>query len=227
MDETVVITGAGSGLGAAIAREFGSTGATVVLGDRDHSALRSVADDVESADGTAHRLRTDARDEFDLERLMETASREAGPIDGLIPAAEVAHGTDSGTPLVESAYSAFDDTIRTSLRGPFAAIREAVPHLAPDARILIPVPPTPSDPPSGSGPYGVAKAGVGGLVSLVSAELEQTVGAVDHGIEVAPLSDSSAVREAAPLFVSAMDVSVASLDGNVLSRSDLQSATSD
>ncbi|MCO8268136.1 SDR family NAD(P)-dependent oxidoreductase, partial [Haloferax sp. AB510] len=47
-DTTAVVTGASSGIGAAVARALGRAGATVVVCARDGDALQSVVDDIEA-----------------------------------------------------------------------------------------------------------------------------------------------------------------------------------
>jgi hypothetical protein len=179
MAETVVVTGAAQGLGAAVARAWGREGATVVLGGRKADALGAVAEAVEQSGGTAHTLRTDARDEFDLERLMETAARAAGPIDVLVPAETVTHDPEGAQTLEAVSYSAFDDVLRTNLRGAFGAIREAIPHLSPDGVVVVPVGPDDADE-DRSRPVGVATAGRRGLVAIAAADLEQSVVGLEH-----------------------------------------------
>lgn len=200
MAETVVVTGVGEDLGTAIAQAWGREGATVVLGGRDPADLESIAGDVEMAGGEATILRTDARDEFDLERLVETAAREAGPIDVLVPAESVSHDPDGRNPLPSISYSAFDDVLRTNLRGPFATITEAVPHLAPDATILVPVS-TADDEAPGSRPAAIAATGLRGLVDVAAHDLDQTVVGIEH-----PVLDGEAGSE---VGASVADVTVA------------------
>ena len=178
MDETVVVTGATFGLGAAIARAFGAEGATVVYGAPDADAVDSVTSDIDEAGGTAVGLRADPRDQFDLERLMETAARQAGPIDVLIPAAIVDHDPTGDQALPTVSYSAFDDVLRTNLRGRFAAIREAVPHFADDGLALVPLPGS-GDALDQSRPVSISAAGARGLVEVAASDLDQSVVGVE------------------------------------------------
>lgn len=214
MADTVVVTGAGDGLGAAVARAWGREGATVILGGRDPADLESIAGDVEMAGGEATILRTDARDEFDLERLVETAAREAGSIDVLVPAESVRHDPDGRNPLSSVSYSAFDDVLRTNLRGPFATITEAVPHLASDATILLFLPAT-DDEFDGSRPEAIAAAGRQGLVDVAAQDLDQTVVGIEHqGLDGDAGSEVAAsVAEATVSVVQSSE----SVDGSLVS----------
>jgi 3-oxoacyl-[acyl-carrier protein] reductase len=77
---TVVVTGAGSGIGAETARVLGAEGATVVASDRDAGSL-------ERQLGTAERtviVTTDVRDERDCRRLVDTAVRHTDRLDVLV-----------------------------------------------------------------------------------------------------------------------------------------------
>ncbi|WP_109355985.1 SDR family oxidoreductase [Sphingorhabdus sp. EL138] len=76
-DKIIVITGAASGIGAAMARRFAAVGAKhVVCADRDVAGAQSVATEI---DGTA--IQTDVSLEADITSLIETVERDIGPID--------------------------------------------------------------------------------------------------------------------------------------------------
>jgi len=76
-DKIIVITGAASGIGAAMARRFSEEGAKhVVCADRDLDGAQAVAGDI---GGTA--IRTDVSSEADITSLIETVENDIGPID--------------------------------------------------------------------------------------------------------------------------------------------------
>lgn len=223
MAPTVVVTGASGGLGAAVSRAFADEGATVVLGGRDRDAIEALAGNL---DGES--LRADARDEYDLERLMEQASRAGGEsgVDVVVPCAAVYHGEAGGTPLGDAAYSAFDDTLRTNVRGVFAAVREALPHMDASGRALLPTASVARDAEPGHGPYAVSKAAVEGAMRQFAADCEQAVGCVDPGPVNTGLHGGGgrAPDKVAGLFTWAASVPE-ELDGAVLDREDWQGAT--
>jgi len=230
MDKTVAITGASRGLGSAVARAFGAEGAHLVLSARDTEALDHVAADVLEAGGSVTTLRADVRDEFDVERFCEEASRESdGGIDVLVANAGVYHGDVGQTRLADESYSAFDDHLRTNVRGVYATIREAVPHLAPEARVLVPSGQIAREAKAGLGSYAVSKAGAEALVRQFATELEHPVGVVDPGQVSTDLTDNGPGRDpedVAKMFVwAASEAPVADLDGAVIDLRAWKSAT--
>jgi 3-oxoacyl-[acyl-carrier protein] reductase len=200
MDGTnAVVTGASRGIGASIAREFAAEGARVTCCARSPDDLESV---VESAEGAVTAVRADVRDEFDVERLMETAARE-GPIDVVVANAAVNHGPPGESPLQEVSYTRFDDTVRTNLRGVFATVREALPHLATDGRVLVPSGDVARESTPGMGAYAVSKAGAEALVRGFAADLDESVAVVDPGYVATDLSGGKGrdPDDVAPMFV--------------------------
>lgn len=227
--ETVVITGASRGIGAALAREYGETGTRVVLCARSGDSLEAVAEDVDAAGGEAVAQRADVRDEYDMERLMETAARGGHSIDALFANAGVYHGAPGETDLVEESYSTFDDHLRVNGRGVFTAVREAVPHLADDARVLIPSGRIAREAKPGLGSYAVSKALAEALARQFAAELDHPVGVVDPGQVSSELTNGAQGRDpedVAPMFHwAATEADRDELDGDVLSLRDWKSAT--
>ncbi|MFC6835153.1 SDR family NAD(P)-dependent oxidoreductase [Halomarina ordinaria] len=216
---TAVVTGGSRGIGASVARRFASEGAYVVVCARSDGTLSSVVDDIEADGGHVTGLRADVRDEFDVERLMEVAAREGDGIDLVVAGAGVYHGTPGNTPLVEEAYSVFDDHLRTNGRGVYAAVREAVPHLNDGARILVPSGAVARDPKQGYGSYAVSKAFAEALARQFAVELDAAVGVVDPGTVDTDLTGGVGrdPDDVAGLFHwAAADAPTEDLDGGVL-----------
>ncbi|MFB3093854.1 MAG: SDR family NAD(P)-dependent oxidoreductase [Dehalococcoidia bacterium] len=70
--KAALITGAGSGIGRAIALLFGAEGASVLVAELNDEAGRTVAREIEDAGGRARFLPTDTSREADVERRIPT-----------------------------------------------------------------------------------------------------------------------------------------------------------
>lgn len=225
----VLITGGSRGLGAAVAHRFAAAGAHVAICARDEEALHEVAAEAVEAGGEATTQRADVRDEFDVERFAETVAREGGPLDVVFANAGVYHGDPGDTPISEESYATFDDHLRTNGRGVFATIRESVPHLADDARVLVPSGSIARDPKPGLGSYAVSKALSEALARQFAAELDATVGVVDPGQLSTTLTGDGPGRdpeEVADMFHwAAVEAPAEDLDGEVLDLRTWKKAT--
>jgi NAD(P)-dependent dehydrogenase (short-subunit alcohol dehydrogenase family) len=223
-DTTVVITGGSSGIGAACVRAFASEGATVVACARATDDLEALAAEFE----TVEAVRADVRDEYDVERLMETAARLGERIDVVVANAGVNHGAPGEMHLAEEPYSRFDDTLRTNVRGVFATVKEAVPHLADEARVLVPSGSIAREAKPGMGAYAISKAGAEALVRGFATDLDQTVGVVDPGLVATEVTGGQGrdPEDVAPMFLwAATDCPTEDLDGQVVDLRSWKKAT--
>ncbi|MGD9622773.1 MAG: SDR family NAD(P)-dependent oxidoreductase [Mycolicibacterium sp.] len=80
-DRVAIVTGAGSGIGQALAAAFASHGVRVVVGDLDESGAQSTASAIRSTGGQAVALRADAAAESDIGASITLAEAEFGPVD--------------------------------------------------------------------------------------------------------------------------------------------------
>ena len=226
--QTAVVTGASRGIGAAIARAFGDAGAHVVGCARSKDALEAVVADIRDRGGTATGVRADVRDEWDVEGVMDTAAREGEIIDVVVANAGIYHGDPGETPLQEDSYAAVDDPLRTNVRGVFATVREALPHLADDARVLVSSGEVAREARKGYGSYGVSKAAAEALARGFATELEQVVCIVDPGVVATELTDGQGrdpESVAGQFEWAATDAAAAEVDGQVVDLKTWRAAT--
>ena len=83
-DKVIVITGASSGIGEAMARTYAAQGAKVVLGARSVEKLQRLADEIRTAGGQAAFCGVDVVSEEECRKLIDTAVEAFGRIDVLI-----------------------------------------------------------------------------------------------------------------------------------------------
>ncbi len=206
-DTTVAITGGTRGVGRAVTAAFVAEGAHVTLCARDGDDVEEVTAQVTDAAGAATGVRADVRDEYDVERFLETAAR-AGPSEGIdivVANAGVNHGTPGEMPLHEEPYARFDDTMRTNVRGVFTTVKEASPHLREGARILVPsgAVARPDGVKPGMGAYAVSKAAAEALVRGFETDMEATAFVVDPGLVATDVTDGQGrdPEDVAEMFV--------------------------
>lgn len=121
----VVVTGAGSGIGAAAARQLGAAGASVVLVGRREALLRESAAAVEQAGGRAAYEAVDLADPASPGRVIASALAAFGRVDGLVNNAAICRNF----PLAEWDVAGFDEHVATNIRAPYFLIQAALPSL--------------------------------------------------------------------------------------------------
>jgi len=119
-ERVVVVTGGGTGIGAATARLLRADGCQVVVGGRRPEPLRRVADETGAV---AHPA--DLTEPTAVQDLVETTVSRFGRFDGLVLNAGVGRGGAVG----DLSDEAWDLMIRTNLTGPLLLLRAALPHL--------------------------------------------------------------------------------------------------
>lgn len=121
---TVVITGAGGGVGTACARRFAEEGATLVLADIDAVRLEELAGEL-AALTAVHGVRCDVSHVDDVEALMTTAVERCGRIDVLVNTAGLWVEGPSDT-MTEADW---DRVVDVNLKGTFFCCSRAIPEL--------------------------------------------------------------------------------------------------
>lgn len=120
----VVVTGAGQGIGRAIAHRFGAQGALVVVNDISTSgAAHAVASEIEAEGGSAMVAEADVADEAQVTALAKRVTGDLGRVDVLVNNA----GVTSHMPFLELSVAEWDRVIAVNLRGVFLCCRALVP----------------------------------------------------------------------------------------------------
>lgn len=108
-----LVTGAGTGLGEAVARGLAAQGSGVVVVDVDGAAAERVADAIRRTDGAAIALEADVADEQAAQHVLGRAIAEFGHVDVLVANAGIA----ARAPAEEMTFDQWDRVIRVNLRG--------------------------------------------------------------------------------------------------------------
>lgn len=189
-DRRILVTGAGSGIGQAIARLFATEGARLTLLDLKSEA---VADLAEASGGVA--IDVDVADEAAVQAAVARGAETMGGLDGVVNAA----GIVATTSLADTTLEAWRRMMEVNMTGPFLVCRAALPWLleAPGASIVNIASAQALRPVGASCSYAASKAGVLNFTRALAAELAPGIRAnvVCPGIVDTPMV--AAVRQAA------------------------------
>lgn len=125
--QTAIVTGAGRGMGRAVALGLAAEGASVVVAELDEPAAKEVVDEIQKAGARAAAVQVDISSVADVRRLFEKTLAEYGGVDILINNA----GIGIAKPLVDYTEADWDKQLGVNLKGMFFATQEA-------ARVMIP-----------------------------------------------------------------------------------------
>ena len=123
--KTAVITGAGSGIGKAIALLFGRQGAAVAVLDVDQDGGHVTVDAITKAGGRATFRRCDVTRNGEVKTVIDAVARESGSIDILVNNAGIAHVGNAET----TAESDFDRLLQVNVKGVYHCLHAALPHM--------------------------------------------------------------------------------------------------
>lgn len=123
----VLITGASTGIGAALAREFAAQGARVAIHyNESRRAAEALEAEIRAAGGEAILVQADMSGEGESERVVEDAAARLGGLDGLI---NNAGGMLGRLPTAEMTDEHYRRVMDLNARSVLAATRAAHPHL--------------------------------------------------------------------------------------------------
>lgn len=190
--KAVLITGASTGIGAALARAFAAQGAMVGLHYNSSSeAAHAVAKDIEAAGGSVVLLKGDATKADDMARVVAEAVTAFGKLDGLI---NNAGGMVARVTYENMTEDYFDAVIDLNGRSVISTTTVAIPHLKKQGGFIINTTSIAARTggTAGSGVYGSSKALVGAISKGLALELGKfgiRVNSVAPGYIATPFQD--------------------------------------
>lgn len=198
---SVIITGAGQGLGRAHALEFARQGAQVLVNDVGPAA-QAVADEIIATGGRAVASQGDVSDWAYAAALVHTAVEEFGRLDTLVNNA----GINRDRMLVTMSEQEWDQVLTVNLKGHFAPLRHAADHWRALAKAGTPVAARIVNTSSGAGllgsvgqgNYAAAKAGIAVLTQIAAVEFAR------YGITVNAIAPSARTPMTEAVFAEAM-----------------------
>lgn len=170
----ILVTGAGQGLGRAVALACAAHGATVALLGRRQEKLEATYDAITAAGGAEPALvplDLAAAGSAEYEALANLVRRELGRLDGIAHCAS--HFVPLG-PLGEQTLEQWMEMLRVNLAAPFAITRACLPLLAaaPDASVIFTGETHGAHPRAYWGAFAVSKSGLSTLAAIWGDELE-------------------------------------------------------
>jgi 3-oxoacyl-[acyl-carrier protein] reductase len=177
-DKAILITGASTGIGAAVARAFGAQGAKVgVHYNATKAGAEAVANDIAAAGGEAFIVKGDVSRSADTRRVVEETAAHFGRLDGLINNAGLMVGRVDYADVTDEH---FDAVINLNARSVVIASKTAIPWLKKSRGFIINTSSIAArnGARNGAGVYGSAKAFVSNVTRGLAREL------VDSGIRV-------------------------------------------
>jgi len=178
--QVALVTGAGRGIGRAIAATLAREGAAVALAARSAAELEAVAREIEQAGGRALAMPTDVRHESAVEALARRVLGEWQRVDVLVNAAGVA----TFAPVTDSKLDDWDQMLAVNLRGAVLCCRAVLPAMTARRRgtIINVGSVVTSRSLTGSAAYTASKYGLLGFSRVLAEEMRP------HGVRVGVLS---------------------------------------
>lgn len=122
-NKTIIITGAGSGMGEAMAKLFAKEGGNVIVADINEESVNKVVTDIQNEGGEVAGAIANIGKQEDINKMMELAKEKYGSLDVLINNAGI---MDNFTPAGDVSDDLWNRVIDINLTGPFKAARAAI-----------------------------------------------------------------------------------------------------
>ncbi len=169
IDQSIIVTGAGSGIGRAAAILFAAEGGRVVVADLTEGA-EETARLIGEAGGTALAIRMDAGSEDDVVRTVALARDRFGGLDVLFANAGISGGMAN---IFDTDVALITEVLRVNLVGPYLAIKHGAPEIAKRGKGAIVLTASVAGLRSGAGSpaYSASKAGVINLAAVAAQQL--------------------------------------------------------
>lgn len=170
--KSVIITGAGSGIGRAASLMFTREGAKLIAVDKT-DGVKETAEQVKKAGGTVEAVMADAGTESDVKSFIAKAISSYGKLDAIWANAGISGGL---VPIAEQTPAHWMEILRVNLIGPFLAIKHSIPHMVKQGYGAIVCTASVAGLKSGASghPYASSKAGVISLVQTTAYSLSGT-----------------------------------------------------
>lgn len=122
-NKVAIVTGAGAGLGKAIALLFAKHGAKVVAADINEQGLAELAQEISVAGGTVKTVKANMAMPGDIDAMVKAATENFGTVDILVNNAGV---MDDFSPVVDVSDVLWDRVMKINVEGPFRAMRSVL-----------------------------------------------------------------------------------------------------
>jgi NAD(P)-dependent dehydrogenase (short-subunit alcohol dehydrogenase family) len=167
--QVAIVTGAGAGIGLAVAQRLAAEGCRVLVADIDRAAAETAATKI-GAGALGHQV--DVSDEEQVVSMVEACVTSFGGVDKLVANAGVVHMAS----LIDTTVEDFDRVIAINLRGAWLCTKHAAPKMIERGggaivnmsslagHIAV----------GGTGAYGMSKAGISHLSRITAAELRSS-----------------------------------------------------